>query len=90
MSQEGSKKGIAHDKVIADRINARTKWICAEDFDPKPLNISGLPRVELARDKETGTQFLAIYNEETKTFTDKDTCREYGLGGLEIRINEFL
>jgi hypothetical protein len=89
-SQEGSKKGLKHKQTIADTINARDKWICAEEFDPKPLNISGLARVELARDKETGTQFLAIFDEETGTFTNKDTCEEYTAGALEIRVNELL
>ena len=89
-TQEGSEKGLKYKEVIADTINARTKWICAEEFDPKPLNISGLPRVELSRDKGTGTQFLAIYDDQTGTFTNRDTAEEYTAGALEIRVNELL
>lgn len=90
MAQEGTKNGLAKDKRIKDRINARPKWICAEDFDPKPKNVTGLPRVELARNKDNGTNFLVIYDCVNRTFTDRDTGEVYSPGALEIKIIELI
>jgi len=87
MAQEGSEKGLKYEKHM-DSLNARRKWICAEKFDPKPLNKSGLSRVELARNKETGTQFPVVYDAATNKFTRTDTYKGYTAGSLEILINE--
>jgi hypothetical protein len=69
-------------------LKARPKWICAEDFKPRPLNESGANRVELARHKETKEHLLVIYDRENRTFTDSKTCEVFLPGGLEIKINE--
>lgn len=71
-----------------DNLQAVPKWICAEDFKARPLNISGAPRMELAREECSETQFLVIFNPETGSFTDRCTGEEYTPGALEIRIVE--
>lgn len=71
-----------------DRYNARPKWICAEDFKPRPANESGANRVELARHRETKEHMTVIYDHENKVFVDAVTCQTYIPGALEIRIVE--
>lgn len=71
----------------SENFKAVPKWICAEDFQARPENISGVPRMELAR-KECGEQFLVIYHPETREFQDRCTCEMYAPGALEIRIVE--
>jgi hypothetical protein len=71
-----------------DNFNAQPKWICAEDFKERPGNATGVPRMELARKKTDGEQFLAIFNPETGTFTSRCDCEEYTPGALEIRVTE--
>jgi hypothetical protein len=71
-----------------EELKATPKWICAEDFKPRPCNISGAARVELARYKETGEHFLVIYDKDRNQFINRDTCREIAPGSFEIKITE--
>jgi len=73
-----------------ENFKAVPKWICAKDFKARPENESGTPRMELARKKIDGEQFLVIYNPETREFQDRCTCELYAPGGLEIRVTEIL
>lgn len=72
---------------FGDRLHANPKWICADDFRPRPQNQSGAPRMELAR-KDCGEELLVIYDPVTGTFTDRDTGEELTSKSLEIRIVE--
>ena len=67
---------------------ALPKWICGSEFEPRPTNISGAPRVELVRDKETGTQFLARYIAEQKIFERCSDCKRFGADSVEVKIIE--
>ncbi len=87
MTQSLLNKGMEGNNP-SDDFNANPKWICAEDFKPRPKNVSGVSRMELARYKESGEQFLVVYNTETKTFHDRCSCEEIPAGSLEIRIVE--
>ena len=61
------------EKNLGDKLNANPKWVCGEDFKPRPLNQSGVPRVEMARERECpegGEHFLVIYDPSNKTFTN--------------------
>lgn len=71
-----------------DKFKAVPKWICAEEFKPRPENVSGANRVELARTKCDGTHLTVIYNKETGMFIDSNTLESYTPGALEIRITE--
>ena len=72
----------------SDNFTALPKWICAEDFQARPLNVSGVPRMELASTECEGEQFLVIFDPENGTFTDRQTCEVYTAGALEIKIVE--
>lgn len=71
-----------------DNLNALPRWICAEDFRARPGNRTGTPRMELARTKCEGEHFLAIFNPETGTFSERYTSKTYSLGSIEIKIVE--
>ena len=71
-----------------DKFNATPKWICAEDFKPRPKNESGANRVELARHRETKEQMTVIYDDVNNVFVDAVTCQTYIAGALEIKIVE--
>lgn len=72
----------------SDKFKAEPKWICAEDFKPRPENESGANRVELARHKETKEHILVIYDMDNGVFVDSKTCQTYIPGALEIKITE--
>lgn len=74
----------------SDNFEALPKWVCAEDFKARPENQSGNPRMELARAKCDGEQFLVIFDADKGTFIRRDDCTEYSPGALEIRIVEIL
>jgi hypothetical protein len=87
MTQSLINKGLEGNHT--DDLRAIPTWICAKDFKARPENESGVPRMELARKKSDGEQFLVIYNPETRAFQDRCTCEVYTPGALEIRITEF-
>lgn len=66
--------------------SATPMWICGEEFQGRPLNDSGAPRMELARLKDCGEEMLVIYNPTEKTFCDRYTCKEYTAEAIEVRI----
>lgn len=71
-----------------DRMNATPKWICGSKFNPRPENISELPRVELVRRKEDKVQFLAVWVRDFKMFESVDTCERYTADSVEVKIVE--
>jgi hypothetical protein len=71
-----------------EKFEATPKWICAEDFKPRPENETGANRVELARHKETGEHMTVVYSHADETFVDAVTCQVYIPGALEIKIVE--
>lgn len=73
---------------VSDNLNATPMWICAKDFRARPLNGSGSPRMELARLKCEGEQFLVIFNPETGVYTSRENQSLYTAGSLDIRIVE--
>lgn len=90
MTQSLRNNGIEKNTNKGGNLTATPKWICGEDFKPRPKNKSGLDRVELARDCETGTHMTVVYDYESEMFTridDASYCK-YSPSSLEIRINE--
>tara|TARA_R110001592_G_scaffold221892_2_gene476879 strand:+ start:3351 stop:3617 length:267 start_codon:yes stop_codon:yes gene_type:complete len=84
MTQSLINNGI--EKNTNDNLHANPKWVSAKTFKARPLNKSGVPRMELARTKGEGTQFLVIFNPETGVFTSREPYIKYSAGSLEIRI----
>ena len=65
----------------------KRRWICASDFEERPLNKSGLPRVELVRRKDDKVQFLAVKVEGKNQFISADDCAKKFSGDvLEVKI----
>jgi len=90
MTQSLLNNGIEKNTNKGGDLKATPKWICGEDFKPRPRNESGLDRVELAREKCDGTQMTVVYDHESKMFTridDSSYCK-YAPSALEIRIVE--
>lgn len=88
MTQSLINNGKERNYSPNEDLKASPKWICAEEFRARPLNKSGVPRMELARTECVGEQFLVIFNPETGEFCRRDSCEVYSAGALEIRIVE--
>ena len=74
-----------------DEKTARRKWICGTDFTERPLNESGLPRVELIRRKDDQVQFLAIkVPGENKFQSTEDCCKTFSGDTIEVKIIEVI
>jgi len=71
-----------------DKLKATPKWVCGEDFKPRPMNESGANRVELARMKCDGTHMTVVYDWDSKLFVDAVTQQTYIPGAIEIKIVE--
>ena len=68
------------EKNLGDKLNANPKWVCGEDFKPRPLNQSGVPRVEMARERED-----FVFNEMTFKVKPKKYPRSWSLR-MRIRM----
>lgn len=88
MTQSLINNGKAKNYSPNEDRKANPKWICAEEFRARPLNTSGVPRMELARTECAGEQFLVIFNPVNGEFYRRDNCEVYPAGALEIRIVE--
>jgi hypothetical protein len=71
-----------------ERFDATPKWVCGDEFRPRPENVSGANRVELARMKCDGTQMTVIYDSSEKMFVDAVNGQTYIPGAIEIKIVE--
>lgn len=74
-----------------DEMNAKPKWICGSEFKARPLNDSGLPRVELLRKKSDMIHFLAIKVAGKNEFIEvqgKYCGRVHGGDSVEVKIIE--
>ena len=72
-----------------DEKNARRKWVCGTDFVDRPLNETGLPRVELIRRKDDKVHFLAIKIPGENKFQSTEDCAKTFSGDvIEVAIIE--
>jgi hypothetical protein len=60
--------------------------MCGSEFEPRPLNDSGLPRTELVREADSKIHFTAVYDDSTKKFTDIFTGKSYSADCIEVAV----